>query len=207
MDSPIDLADLTGVVLAGGRGSRMGGVDKGRQLFRGEALAARAAHRLMPQVSHLLISANRHLDDYRLLAPVVTDTVADFPGPLGGILAALQVTTTPFLVCVPCDTPFFPTDLVARLAAAFTDPQLELATACAPDIEAEDGHDTRGVLRSHPVFALMRTSIATRLDASLRAGERRLNAWRMHHNAVEVAFPDGHAFYNVNTLQALDDAG
>ncbi|MCY0388570.1 molybdenum cofactor guanylyltransferase MobA [Robbsia sp. Bb-Pol-6] len=203
MPSPVALADLTGVILAGGRGSRMGGVDKGRQTFRGEALAVRAARRLTPQVAHLLVSANRHLDDYRQLAPVVTDTLADFPGPLAGILAALHATTTPFLVCVPCDTPFFPTDLVARLAAAFTDPQLELATACAPDTE----EDARGALRSHPVFALMRTSIAARLDASLRAGERRLNAWRMHHNAVEVPFPDGHAFYNVNTLQALDDAG
>jgi molybdopterin-guanine dinucleotide biosynthesis protein A len=104
---------------------------------------------------------------------------------------------------VPCDAPFFPDDLVARLSDAFSDPRCELATASAPDPEAP------GALRSHPVFALMRTSVASGLAASLDAGERRVNAWRARHMAVEVAFDDTHdasAFYNVNTLEALDEA-
>lgn len=194
-------ADITGVVLAGGRGMRMGGVDKGRQLFRGVPLAENAARRLAPQVGPLLISANRNLDAYRSLGRVVEDTLGGFAGPLAGILSALEVTETPFLVCVPCDTPFFPENLVQSLAQAFADPETVLATAAAPDPEMP------GTLRSHPVFALMRTSIAAPLHTFLHQGERRMNTWRQRHSGTEVAFSDGHAFYNVNTLQALADAG
>jgi molybdopterin-guanine dinucleotide biosynthesis protein A len=217
----LDITHITGVVLAGGQGSRMGGVDKGRQLFRGLPLAEHAVRRLSPQVGGMLISANRHLDAYAMLAPVVSDSIPGFAGPLAGILAALRAARTPLLACVPCDAPFFPMDLVARLSVPFSDPACEISIAVAPSEDTPDDALKAAVenrpegfpentpvtmMRAHPVFALMRTTLADSLEIALAAGERRVNTWRMRHNAVEVAFPDKHAFYNVNTLAALDAA-
>lgn len=215
----ISRADITGLVLAGGRGSRMGGVDKGRQPFRGVPLAEHAYARLVPQVGPMLISANRHLDAYRRQGTVVTDTMPDFAGPLAGILAGLQAAQTPYLACVPCDSPFFPDDLVGRLAQAFAAPGTNVVDGlCAPSAPCGDGNpcvlataaapdiDHPGQWRSHPVFALMRTDLAASLAAYLADGGRRLNTWRTHHNGREVTFSDAAAFYNVNTLQALETA-
>lgn len=215
---PIDRASITGLVLAGGRGSRMGGADKGMVTFQGEALAARAVRQLAPQVGTLLISANRHLQDYARLGPVISDQTTvghssgvgeahgqyderiPFDGPLAGILSGLRAAKTPFLACVPCDCPFFPADLVARLSLSFAASDCMLAIAYAPDPDAPE------TLRAHPVFALMRTTLADSLAGQLAAGERRLQSWCSRHSAVAVPFPDMHAFYNVNTLQARDTA-
>lgn len=200
----ISRQEITGLILSGGRASRMGGVDKGLQTFRGASLTANAVQRLRPQVSDVLISANRNLSVYRALGTVIEDSTPGFAGPLAGILTALQTAQTPFVACVPCDSPFFPLDLVERLSAPFLDPisgaDCDIAIALAPDSEQE------GRLRSHPVFALIHRRLAAPLADALARGERRLNAWRSHHNAVEVPFPDEQAFYNINTLQALSDA-
>ena len=119
MDKAINLTQITGIILAGGRGSRMGGVDKGLQLFNGTTLIQHAIHRLQPQVGQLLINANRHLEMYQALGlPVLADDLADFAGPLAGFLVGLTHCQTPYLVTAPCDTPCFPTDLVDRLATA-----------------------------------------------------------------------------------------
>lgn len=232
---PIDRASITGIVLAGGRGTRMGGVDKGLVDFQGESLAARAVRQLAPQVGQVLISANRHRAAYERLGLVIADADAyetdeeivheasedankaankpddrarhgqiPFDGPLAGILSGLRAAKTPFLACVPCDCPFFPADLVARLSVPFADSACTLAIAYAPDPTADPDHPE--TMRAHPVFALMRTNLADALAEQLAAGERRLQSWCRRHTAVAVPFADMHAFYNVNTLQARDDA-
>jgi molybdopterin-guanine dinucleotide biosynthesis protein A len=193
-------AQITGLVLAGGRGSRMGGVDKGLQPLRGEPLARIALARLAPQVGALLVSANRHLDRYAAFgAPVVRDSDPDFPGPLAGIAAGLQGARTPWLATVPCDAPFFPADLVARLAEAIA------ASGASIGYAASVGEDGRA--RRHPVCALLRCALADDLRRALDAGERKVGAWYARHMAVEVTFDDEAAFYNVNTLPDLQAIG
>lgn len=193
---------ITGVVLAGGRGLRMGGVDKGLQTLHGEPLALHVLRRLAPQTGSLLISANRHQPVYRQLgapfgADVISDTLPDFPGPLAGLLAALRAAPTGFVLCAPCDTPELPDDLAARLAAALDAQHADLAT-----VTTVDAHGNRSL---HPVFALLRTHLADDLWAFLDAGERKVRAWYARHKTVEVAFADERAFYNINSLQELAD--
>lgn len=193
MSTPRD--DITGLVLAGGRSSRMGGVDKGLQQHAGQPLAAHALQRLRPQVGALVISANRHLPAYAALGvPVWPDTLPDHPGPLAGLLAGLTHCTTPWLVSVPCDCPHFPADLVARLAAAREAEGTALAVAATPDDDAGNGR-----LRLHPVFCLLRRDLAASLEASLQAGERRVAQWVARQRASVVRFDDAAAFVNVNT--------
>jgi molybdopterin-guanine dinucleotide biosynthesis protein A len=195
-----DPAQITGLVLAGGRGSRMGGVDKGLQLHRGQPLAMHALHRLRPQVGRLLLSANRHLDVYRGFgAPVCTDALPDHPGPLAGLLAGLDQAATSWLACVPCDTPDFPADLVARLADGLATESADLAVAAT----LEDG-----MPRTHPVFCLLRTTLAADLRAALAGGERRVGRWMARHRRAVVVFDEAAAFFNANTaedLQRLQD--
>jgi molybdopterin-guanine dinucleotide biosynthesis protein A len=172
--------DITGVVLAGGRGSRMGGIDKGMQPLNGEPLALHALRRLAPQVGATLISANRTIEIYAQIgkpfgAKVISDAFPDFPGPLAGTASALRAAQTEFVLTVPCDAPYVDEHLAQKLAHALL----------------------------HPVFALLRASLADDLEASLRAGERKVRAWYARHKAVEVPFADEHAFYNVNDLQQL----
>jgi molybdopterin-guanine dinucleotide biosynthesis protein A len=195
-------ADLTGLVLAGGRGTRMGGVDKGLQLLHGEALALHVLKRLAPQTGPLLISANRHPEVYATLglpfgASVVADSLADFPGPLAGLLAGLRAARTGFVLSAPCDSPGLPADLAARLAQALDAQQADIATVTTVD--------SHGQTSIHPVFALLRTGLADDLCAFLEAGERKVRAWYARHKTVEVAFPDERAFYNINSLQELAD--
>lgn len=186
---------VTGLVLAGGRGTRMGGVDKGLQLLDGQPLAARALARLAPQVDALLLSANRNHAAYQALgAPVVSDASDAFSGPLAGILAGMQAAQTAWLCVVPCDAPFFPLDLVARLRTALDVTHADIAFA---------GTHTDEVHRGHPVLALLKTSLRADLAAFLAADGRKVAAWYLRHKAVEVPFPDDSAFYNVNTLQEL----
>ncbi|MFT4069909.1 molybdenum cofactor guanylyltransferase MobA [Paraburkholderia sp.] len=193
---------ITGLVLAGGRGTRMGGVDKGLQPLRGEPLAAHVMRRLAPQTGALLISANRHPDIYAALgapygATVVADTLPDFPGPLAGMLAGLRAAGSAYLLSVPCDSPWLPADLAARLAHALDENQADLAT-----VTTVDAH---GDASLHPVFALMRTALVDDLSAFLAAGERKVRAWYARHKTVEVVFTDERPFYNANSLQELAD--
>jgi molybdenum cofactor guanylyltransferase len=202
MISALPVAAITGLVLAGGRGQRMGGADKGLQLLHGQPLAAHVLARLAPQVGALAISANRHVDTYTTLgapwhAPVLSDTLPDFPGPLAGLLAGLQACRTEWLLAVPCDSPWLPADLAARLAAA--------ARAQDADIATVTTTNAAGVVSLHPVFALVRASLAHDLAAFLHAGERKVRAWYARHKTAEVAFADERAFYNINSLQELAD--
>ena len=191
----IDKQDITGLVLAGGRGSRMGGVDKGLQPYRGMALAQRALLRLGTQVGPLMINANRNLGAYESMGvPVWPDASADYPGPLAGLLAGLERCQTPYLVSVPCDTPGFPEDLVARLADALVAQHADIAM---PAI-VEDGQR-----RTQPVFCLLKSGLMESLVAYLHAGERKVDRWTAMHRCVVVDFDDAAAFFNANTLADL----
>ena len=186
---------ITGLVLAGGRGSRMGGVDKGLQNHLGIPLALHAMQRLSPQVGAVMISANRHLDAYESFGvPVWPDAIPDHPGPLAGFLAGLEHCTTPYLVTVPCDTPNFPTDLVARLAAELIAQDAQLAMAATRD---GDG------VQAQPVFCLMASGLKDSLLEFIASGQRQVERWVALHRCATVVFDDAAAFANANTAQEL----
>jgi len=193
----IERQHISGLVLAGGRGTRMGGVDKGLQPYLGLPLALHALLRLQPQVGALMISANRNLPTYATWgAPVWPDAVADFPGPLGGLLAGLVHCETPYLVTVPCDTPHFPFDLVPRLAQSLASAQADVAVAATWD---------EGQQRLQPVFALVRAALQSSLLAYVQRGEHKTAAWMRQQRFVEVLFSDAASFSNANSLAELKD--
>lgn len=198
----IDISDITGVILAGGRGSRMGGVDKGLQNFNGVPLALHTQLRLSPQVGELLINANRNLAAYESFGvPVWPDaaSLGDFAGPLAGFLTALERCETPYMLTVPCDTPLFPHDLVARLAQALEADNADIAMAAARE---EDGQ-----LRAQPVFCLMHANLLESVVRFTHSGGRKIDAWTAQHKTSLVAFDlpgdDPKAFFNANTLAEL----
>ena len=191
----IDPNDITGLILAGGRGSRMGGVDKGLQQHRGIALALHALLRLGPQVGHVMINANRNLGAYESFGvPVWPDPVGEFAGPLAGFLAGLEHCETPLMLSVPCDTPDFPDNLAARLAAALDAEDADLAYA----VTLEDGREQR-----QPVFCLMKSALSESLVAFLHGGGHKIDAWFAQHRALPVRFDDAGAFFNANTAAEL----
>ncbi|MEJ8821480.1 molybdenum cofactor guanylyltransferase MobA [Variovorax humicola] len=198
-------ADITGLVLAGGRGSRMGGVDKGLQTFNGTPLARHAVQRLGPQVGRMVINANRNLPTYESFGvPVWPDGIADYAGPLAGFLTGLERCQTPWLLTVPCDTPLFPPDLASRLADALAQADAEIAMVSAPEPQDEGGPP---VLRAQPVFCLLPVNLLASLREFTVAGGRKIDAWTARHRTVLVPFdreddaPD--AFFNANTLAEL----
>lgn len=198
----IETKDITGLILAGGRGSRMGGVDKGLQNHHGVPLAMHALMRLSPQVGELMINANRNLGAYESMgAPVWPDTLSDYAGPLAGFLTGLERCETPYLVTVPCDSPLFPGDLVARLARALEAADAEIAMAAT----MEDG-----VLQVQPVFCLMRSDVLDSLVRFTQGGQRKIDKWTATLRCVEVPFDEPQAFTNANTpdeLKALQQHG
>ena len=196
--------EITGLVLAGGRGSRMGGLDKGLQNFNGTPLALHTVLRLQMQegglIGELMLNANRNLAAYEAFgAPVWPDTLSDFAGPLAGFMTGLERCETPYLLTVPCDTPLFPFDLAQRMAQAFEDEDTEIAMAAAPE---EDGQ-----LRAQPVFCLMRVDLLESLVAFTQSGGRKIDQWTATHKTVIVPFneprDDPRAFHNTNTLAEL----
>lgn len=191
----IDSNHITGIVLAGGRGSRMGGIDKGLQIHDGMPLAMRALLRLAPQVGEVMINANRNLGAYESMGvPVWPDALPDYPGPLAGFLAGLERCETPYLVTVPCDSPLFPDDLVARLAAALEADHAELAMAATREA---------GEIRAQPVFCLMRSTVLESLVRFTASGRRKIDAWTATLRVATVTFDDAGAFANANTLTEL----
>ena len=186
---------ITGLVLAGGRGSRMGGVDKGLQNHLGIPLALHAMQRLSPQVGAVMISANRHLDTYASFGvPVWPDAMADHRGPLAGFLAGLAHCDTPYLVTVPCDTPNFPTDLVARLAAGLISQDAQIAIAATREAEG---------VQLQPVFCLMASGLKDSLTEFIASGQRKVERWTALHRCATVVFDDAAAFANANTSEEL----
>jgi molybdenum cofactor guanylyltransferase len=187
--------EISGLILAGGRGTRMGGIDKGLQPHLGVPLAQHALERLRPQVGGLMLNANRNFAAYRAMGvPVWPDELADFPGPLAGMLAGLSHCDTPYLVTVPCDTPNFPSDLVARLAEGLVSSDSQMATAYTRE---------GGELRAQPVFCLMKASVRDSLRAFIESGERKTGLFAARHHGARVIFDDAAAFANANTLREL----
>jgi molybdopterin-guanine dinucleotide biosynthesis protein A len=189
---------VTGLILAGGRGSRMGGVDKGLERFQGEPMAVRAMVRLMPQVSDVVINANRNIGVYDSFGvTVLMDAIEGYQGPLAGMLAGLSYSETPYLQAIPCDVPNFPTDLVSRLLKA----AVEANAALAMPVTVEPD----GRRQTHPVFLLMRADVHDSLLQYITKGGRKIDQWTKTLDALEVEFPDSQAFFNVNTLDELKE--
>lgn len=200
LSAVIPRSDITGLVLAGGMGSRMGGQDKGLMPYLGEPLVLHVLRRLAPQVGRLIISANRHLDAYASTAhpfeaQVCSDElpsgVPDYPGPLAGMLTGLLRCTTPYLAVVPCDVPHLPLDLVARLAHQLVIEPSPAALAVAAG-------------RRQPALCLLSKSLAPDLADYLSAGHRKLDGCLARWQACEVLFDDPQAFRNFNTPEQLN---
>ncbi|MGE5669755.1 MAG: molybdenum cofactor guanylyltransferase MobA [Betaproteobacteria bacterium] len=194
---PVARSDVTGIVLAGGQGRRMGGVDKGLVELGGKALAGHVIARLAPQVGTLIVNANQNAGRYAAFGyPVVPDAVGGFAGPLAGLHAGMTEARSPYVVTAPCDSPFLPSDLVARLAEALVEADARIAVA-------------RTFGQPHPVFALVRRDTLPHLTAFLAAGGRKIDQWYASLRFVEVPFDDeADAFRNINTREELrDNAG
>ena len=186
------MIDVTGIVLAGGQGSRMGGVDKGLQEFRGKPMVAHALERLQPQVDEILINANRNAEAYaRFGHRVIADEIEGFAGPLAGFERGLAHASGDLVVTVPCDSPFLPRDLVARLREALERNDAQVAVSKAGD-------------QAHPVFCLMRRDVHESLRQFLASGQRKIDRWYPQLRATLVAFDDeADAFMNINTREEL----
>jgi molybdopterin-guanine dinucleotide biosynthesis protein A len=181
---------ISGIVLAGGQGRRMGGVDKGLQVLGGKPMIEHVIARLAPQVDEIVINANQNLERYAQFGhPVAPDVTGGFAGPLAGLQAGLRAAKNPLVVTAPCDSPFLPVDLVARLRGALGEHQLAVAkTGDQP----------------HPVFALVRRDILDHLTAYLASGGRKIDAWYASLKVIEVNFDDeAEAFSNINTREEL----
>ena len=184
---------VTGIVLAGGQGRRMGTVDKGLQLLHGKPMVAHVLARLAPQVSEVLINANQNLASYEAFGHrVVPDAIGGFAGPLAGLHAGLSAASHPLVLTAPCDSPFLPLDLHERLAKAIK--ENDLAVAKTGD-------------QAHPVFVLVRTAVRKGLESFLSGGGRKIDAWYASLKVVEVSFDDeADAFRNINTREELNSA-
>ena len=184
------MTGVSGIVLAGGQGRRMGGVDKGLQLLRGRPMVEWVLERLAPQVSEIIVNANQNTETYEKYGQrVVRDEIAGFAGPLAGLHAGLKAAKHPLVLTVPCDSPFLPSDLVLRLKNSLG--AKDLAVAKTGD-------------QPHPVFALMKREVRESLEAFLAAGGRKIDAWYAALKVVEVSFDDeADAFRNINTIEEL----
>ena len=184
---------ITGVILAGGQGRRMGTVDKGLRELRGKAMVGWVIERFAPQVDEVLINANQNLEVYaRFGYRVIPDEIGGFAGPLAGLQRGLSEARHPLVATAPCDTPFLPADLVARLHAALQANAAQLAVARTGD-------------QPHPVFCVCRRDVLPHLTAFLQGGGRKIDAWYATLKVVEVAFDDQpDAFSNINTQAELN---
>lgn len=182
---------ITGIVLAGGQGRRMGGVDKGLQLLSGKTMVQRVIERFAPQVDELLVNANQNIEQYQSLGHrVIPDAIGGYAGPLAGLHRGLSEASHPLVVTAPCDSPFLPLDLVVQLKTALDANNAELAVAKTGD-------------QPHPVFSLCRKSVLPGLTAFLGSGGRKVDLWYSQLKIVEVQFADEAAFRNINTREEL----
>ncbi len=183
---------ITGIILAGGQGRRMGSVDKGLQALRGKPMVQWVLERYTPQVDEVLINANQNIEQYQTLGyTVVADDIGGYAGPLAGLHRGLTAAKHALVATVPCDSPFLPLDLIARLYAALDEQQAELAVARTGD-------------QPHPVFCLTRKSVLPGLTAFLQGGGRKIDAWYAALKVADVRFDDeAEAFSNINTVDEL----
>jgi molybdopterin-guanine dinucleotide biosynthesis protein A len=193
-------AEITGLILAGGRAQRMGCIDKGLVPFMGKPLIEHAINRVTPQVTTILINANRNQDHYAQYGhPVIADHHPDFAGPLAGFAAGLEYCNTEYLLSVPCDSPVFPLNLSERM--------LEAMINTKSDVVYASSADSSGVIWAQPVFCLMRRSVKQSLQDFLGQEGRKIDRWFETLPSSTVIFADEAAFANTNTpeeLQALE---
>lgn len=180
----MEALSITGVILCGGQGSRMGGEDKGLVRLAGKPLFQHVAERLAPQLDHIMISANRNLEIYSAAYPTFRDTFPGFAGPLAGMLAGLRNSNTDWVAFVPCDVPFLPTDLIARLWSG------------RHQAMAAYAHDGQ---RAHPTLCLLNRHVTDTLEQFLRNGDRKLMLFFEQLDAQAVTFPQASAFRNINS--------
>jgi molybdenum cofactor guanylyltransferase len=190
---PYPRPDITGIVLAGGQARRMGGIDKGLAPYRGRPLAYYALNAMKGLTASILISANRNQARYAAFGyPVVSDGVPDFAGPLAGVLAAMKVADTPYVLVMPCDCPFIGTDILTRLCDAPLDAEI---------VTLHDG------LRAHPVFMRVNRTLTESLENYLAQGQHKVIAWMEQHRHLIVDCSDAaDSLINFNTLQDMDSA-
>jgi molybdopterin-guanine dinucleotide biosynthesis protein A len=203
MMQPFEIAPhhIHAIILAGGEGRRMGGADKGLALFHNQPLAQRAALRLGESVGRVSISANRNIDQYQTLGfKVFNDGLATYEGPLGGVLAALRACTAPYLAVLPCDVPFFPTDLMTQLTVKLATSEAQIAMPLVTQLD--------GSVFPDPVFMLMRASVLPNLETYFAAGGRKITTWAGKAGLALVPFnapQDVQAFMDVDTAKALEE--
>lgn len=196
----ISIEQISGLILAGGRGMRMGQVNKGLQNFQGEAMVNHVLRRLSPQVSQVSINVNQDTDQYKSFnCTLIPDVIPDYAGPLAGLHAGLLQCSTPYLATVPCDSPFLPLDLVHRLAQALDQQQGQLAVALTP----EKSHGNIS-WQQQPVFCLVKADLVHNLEEFLQNGGRKVSDWYAHLYVVEVVFEDILSFRNINTRAELE---
>ncbi|MCX2962097.1 molybdenum cofactor guanylyltransferase MobA [Rodentibacter caecimuris] len=183
---------ISAVILAGGKARRMGGRDKGLQVLHGKPLIQYMIERLRPQITDISINANRNQAAYAKFGfPVFADELADFQGPLSGMLSGLEKTKTDFVLFTPCDSPFFPNNLLEKLKSAVENDRTLIAYACDEE-------------REHPTFCLMSVELKRALRAYLAFGERRLLQFMRENKGIAVKFTtDEGQFMNVNSLDDL----
>lgn len=181
---------ITALILAGGRGSRMGGQDKGLTPLLGKPMIEYILEQIVPQVDHVVINANRNLDEYQRYGhPVISDSLNDYQGPLAGFAAGLENSPTELMITLPCDGPTLPHRLVSKLHEAMQSENADIAVA----------HDGE---RLQPVYALMKRSLLPSLHEFLANGDRKIDLWYPKHRMVTADFSDvAKAFNNVNTPQ------
>ena len=194
---------ITGLILAGGRAQRMGGIDKGLIPFNGKPLIESAITRLKSQVGPILINANRNVTKYASYGfPVIMDETPDFSGPLAGFAAGLKICTTPYLLTTPCDSPLLPSDLGIKLATEMIRDDFQLVYASSKEVD--------GKIWAQPVFCLMRTDLQESLNTFLQKGDLKIDRWFKELRSSTVVFDDVQVFANVNTpeeLKRLEEAG
>ena len=191
----LPVSDISGLILAGGLSTRMGGRDKGLQRLGDRPMLQHVIERLQPQVGPLMINANRHLDDYAAFGlPVLSDVISGYAGPLAGLHAGLHQCTTPYLLSVPCDCPSLPTDLASRLGEALISSGAQAAYAVTMN-ENQTEH--------HPVFCLLGRDTLVNLNDYINKGDRKVIAWLLSLDHTQVLFDDRTAFLNINTPDDL----
>ena len=194
----ITLEHITGLILAGGRAQRMGGIDKGLIPFHGKALIESAINRLKPQVSTILINANRSITKYSHYGyPVLMDETPGFSGPLAGFSVGLKHCKTSYLLTSPCDSPLLPVDLAKKMAVQLENNDLELVFASSKEDD--------GKIWSQPVFCLMKSDLQDSLDVFLSKGDLKIDRWFKELRSGTVVFENPQAFANVNTPEELAD--
>ncbi|WP_353427938.1 molybdenum cofactor guanylyltransferase [Polynucleobacter sp. MWH-UH19D] len=192
----ISAEQITGLILAGGRAQRMGGIDKGLIPFHRKPLIETTIQRLKAQVGPILINANRNITKYAVYGyPVIMDETPDFSGPLAGFLMGLKNCKTPYLLTTPCDSPLFPEDLATKLASELEQANLDLVYTSSKEAD--------GKVWAQPVFCLMRANLQDSLISFLDKGDLKIDRWFKELKSGTVIFDNAQAFANANTPEEL----